>query len=109
MNEGYPWYEPKQTRTRMEGKMLHLAVLLESGVLPERVVHFINRQDHVYLWSRVHADTSVDALKKWVTARIQQAPSERWLILSGNTIAEVSPTIAVRFRSVVDPPAQARG
>lgn len=89
--------------------MLHLAVLLEPGVSPERVIHFINQQDHVYLWNRVHADTSASALKQWVTARIQQAPAERWLILSGNTIAEASPTITVKFLSVVDAPTQVRG
>jgi len=45
------------------------------------------------------ADTSQDALKEKLRVRIGLHPDEKWLILSGNTIAEMA-SPPIRFRSV---------
>lgn len=48
---------------------------------------------------QVMADTSADALKERIRARLSTRPMEHWLICSGNTIGERADP-PVRFRSI---------
>ena len=80
--------------------MLHIAVRVNNNDY-EYIAATINKVNgpvpgdfHVTMM----ADISQDAIKEMVRQRITVDPTERWLILSGNTIGETA-SPPVRFRS----------
>lgn len=76
--------------------MLHIA--LEIGEAPVgNIVSWFNNGN----WPKNSAmsDTSADALKERIRARLSLHPLEKWLIFSANTIGERADP-PVRFRSV---------
>lgn len=73
--------------------MLHLAVRVENGQNYQSIANSVNIKKFV----PTMADITLSALKERIRARINQNPDERWLIVSGNTIAENSaPPVAYR-------------
>lgn len=79
--------------TEKEEIMLHLAVRVEEGQNYNSVANNINANERPSMIS----DVSASALKEKVRFRINANPLERWLILSGNTIAEsAAPPITFR-------------
>lgn len=93
-----------KTNSEKEGlPMLHLAIKVPEGWCYEDLAKSItnfgqgNGTLGRSLVDQAMADTTASALKERVKARIQRHPDERWLILSGNTIAETTqPPIAFR-------------
>lgn len=83
--------------------MLHLALKVPEGWNYENLANSItnfgqgNGTLGVSLVDQAMADTTASALKERIRARIHHHPDERWLILSGNTIAEsAAPPVAFR-------------
>lgn len=74
--------------------MLHIAILVGEGQNYTSIANNIGRGEK----PPIMAETSVDALKERVRDNIRQYPSNRWLLLSGNMIAEMSaPPVAFRI------------
>lgn len=74
--------------------MLHVAMLLPEGHNYESLSSLINSVGGL---PKSISDTTLSALKERVKADIRLNPEHRWLMLSGNTIAETSaPPIAFR-------------
>lgn len=82
-------------RLKKEPKeMLHIAILVGEGQNYNSIANNIGRGEK----PPTMAETSMDALKERVRDNIKQYPSNRWLLLSGNTIAEMSaPPVAFRI------------
>ena len=81
---------------------MHIAVKFEEGedwseVSKRITTHGLFGVESVYC--NVMADPSQSVLKEKLRARISSFPHEKWLILSGNTVAEKSEP-PVRFRSL---------
>lgn len=80
--------------------MLHVAIRIKDGEGYQDIARRIN-DHHAEIDADsvpdMMADTSPNALKERIKVRIRQYPNERWLILSGNTIAETSsPPVSFR-------------
>lgn len=79
---------------KKEEKMLHIAICVEENQNYNSIVNNINGGHETF---QIMAETSADALKERIRARIKANSEERWLIVSGNTIAESSaPPITFR-------------
>lgn len=92
--------------------MLHLAIRIKDNMNYEALARSINNWNTkddtncpagvregapITHPNNVMADVTVSALKERIEARINRNPDERWLIVSGNTIAESSaPPVAYR-------------
>lgn len=75
--------------------MLHIAVQIDEGQDWNKLADMINDRHRPTMM----AETSASAIKERVRQRVIAYPNERWLILSGNTIGEIS-SPPVRFRAV---------
>jgi len=71
---------------KKEEKMLHIAIRVEESQNYTSIANNINGHETF----QIMAETSADALKERIRARIKANSEERWVILSGNTIAESS-------------------
>lgn len=70
-------------------EMLHIAIKLRVGDTYQTIVERLNDNSGIKAYESI-ADSTPHALKERLKARIAQYPEERWLILSGNVIAETS-------------------
>lgn len=83
--------------------MLHIAIRVPEGWSYQDFANSINNLNgdnsagFPTAGHKVVADVTLSALKERIKARIHHNPEERWLMLSGNTIAEsAAPPIAFR-------------
>lgn len=95
VDKRYPRKKYLTNSEKQENAVLHIAVLVKEGDDFAEVAARINDGQNVTMI----ADRSQTDLKSRLRQRIQANPDEHWLILSGNTIAEIS-CPPVRFRSV---------
>jgi hypothetical protein len=87
----------KKQEAQLAKNALYIAVALNYHSYG-RIADAVNGVKSVG-YVEVHADTSFESLKAWLNQRIRANPEERWLILSGTTLAEISAP-PVSFRSV---------
>lgn len=101
VDKRYPREKYETTSEKKGNEMLHVAIKVLEGQNYAEMARMITEHGQgstsMSFHDNIMSDVTLSALKERVKARIHRHPDERWLLLSGNTIAESSaPPIAFR-------------
>lgn len=88
----HPWHRQKKGTN-----MLHMAIRVNPQMSYDEIATTIREREGAEMSRMIIAAVTQPELKERIKARLSQYPEEKWLCLSGNTIAEIEqPRVSYR-------------